>query len=83
MTRSGLFVGSSRASSGNVRFRASFTPKAIAFSATIPIAVGTAPFHSAAAPSRARRDRLARRTVGNAAGLVCMRTLTVSKGWPV
>lgn len=84
LTKSGLVVGSHLlASSGKVRFSASFTPNAMAFSATIPIAVGTAPFHSAATPSFFTMDVLVKSTDGKDAGFVCIRTLTVSNGCPV
>jgi hypothetical protein len=36
--------------SGNFRFKASFTPKAMQFSNIMPPAVGTAPFQKAAIP---------------------------------
>lgn len=62
--RSGLFVGSSFASSGNVLFNASLTPNAMAFSATIPIAVGTAPFQKATMPSFVMIERVVNSTDG-------------------
>lgn len=55
----------------------------MAFSMTIPMAVGTAPFQKDAAPSLAKILLVVVITLGKAAGLVCILTLTVSNGWPV
>ena len=71
---------SSLSLSGKARFKASLTPKAMAFSAAIPMAVGTAPFQKAAIPSFDRMDLVVCVTVGKDVGFVCMRTLIVSKG---
>ena len=51
-----LLLGSA-GSSGKARFKASFTPKAMAFSSAIPQAVGTAPFQNAAIPCQCDMNR--------------------------